>query len=309
MKSLIRIGTRGSQLARYQAEVVKTRLEKNFPLLKVKTVIVKTSGDMIRRGEPRAFDTKRIYTREIEEALLKGDIDVAVHSAKDMSVVLPEKLKIGAVLEREDPRDCLISKEHKKLSELPLGSRVGTSAIRRKLQLLRLSPEVVVEEIHGNVDSRIRKMQEDQVDALVLAYAGMKRLGLENFVTEIFDQERFYPSPGQGAIVAQSREQDPEIDEVLVSMNHKESALRLFAERSFLLRLEGGCQLPCGIRTSIESGFLKLSGALFSLDGDKWVEASHEGSLQDATNLGRELADIILTNGGQEILDCIRHQR
>ena len=307
MKSLFRIGTRGSQLALYQAELVKTFVEKDFPLITVEIVKIKTSGDMIRRGGSAPFDTKRVYTREIEEALLAGEVDAAVHSAKDMSAVLPEGLKIGAVLEREDARDCLISKDKKILSELPLGARIGTSALRRKMQLLRWNPELVIEEIHGNVDSRIRKIEEGQYDALVLAYAGVKRLGLVNYVAEIFPEETFYPAPGQGIIAVQSRIGDSETDEILGPIHHMPSTRQLECERAFLKRLEGGCQLPCGISTKIDGSRLKASGGLFALETRDWAEDRFEGGVDHPAEVGQELANKILQNGGREILEKIRN--
>ncbi len=306
MKSLIRIGTRGSQLALYQAEIVKTRIENDFPLVTTELVKIKTGGDMVRRGANTPFETKRIYTREIEEALLAGGIDLAVHSAKDLAVVMPEDLKIGAVIERDDARDCLVSKEKKKLSELPLGARIGTSALRRKMQLLRWNPELIVEEIHGNVDTRIRKIEEGEYDAIVLAHAGIKRLGLANYVAEIFPEDHFYPAPGQGAIAVQSRAGDKEMEEILKPLHHVPSGRRLACERAFLKRLEGGCQLPCGITTTVDHEILRTAGGLFGLEGHAWVEQSLEGPADHPDDVGETLADLILKNGGQEILDKIK---
>jgi hydroxymethylbilane synthase len=306
MKNTIKIGTRGSQLALYQAELVKTRIKNDFPLINIEIVKIKTSGDMIRRGGPSPFDTKRIYTREIEESLLRCDVDLAVHSAKDMSVVHPVGLKIGAALEREDARDCLVSKDHKKISQLPLGARIGTSSLRRKMQLLRWNSNLIIEEIHGNVDSRIRKIEEGEFDAIVLAYAGIKRLGLVNYVSEIFPEEKFYPAPGQGIIAVQSRLGDSEIEEVLEPVHHKPSGIRLDCERAFLHRLEGGCQLPCGITTAVENGKLIASGALFETNAHNWVEQKFEGPANQAVDVGIALANKVLENGGQEILEKIR---
>lgn len=304
MKSEFRIGTRGSKLAFYQAELVKAKLEQNFHLLKFTLVRIKTSGDMIRRSSPHPFLTKRVYTQEIEEALERKEIDLAVHSAKDLAVNLPAGLTIGAVLEREDPRDCLISREGKKLSELPLGARVGTSSIRRRLQLLRFHPELVVEEIRGNVDTRIRKLEEETVDALVLAYAGLKRLGLTNSVTEVFPDEKFYPAPCQGAIAVECRAGDSETEELLTPLNHPESAFCVVLERAFLRCLEGGCQLPCGVSTRIEADGKKLvaAGILFSLDGSQHVEARLEAVPEDADSVGLRLAEEILAKGGDKII-------
>ena len=308
MKSEFRIGTRGSKLALYQAELVKAKLQENFPLLRFTPVTIKTSGDMIRRLTADPFLTKRIYTQEIEEALERKEVDLAVHSAKDLAVSFPESLMIGAVLEREDPRDCLISREGKKLSELPLGARIGTSAIRRRLQILRLHPEVVVEEIRGNVDTRVRKLEEGTVDALVLAYAGIKRLGLVNLATEIFPEEKFYPAPCQGAIAVQCRADDEEIKKLLKPLNHEGSAFQVVSERAFLKRLEGGCQLPCGIATKVEKGKVTLAGILFSLDGTQAVEAKLETAAENPEACGIRLAEEILAKGGDKILVEMRHE-
>lgn len=307
MKSTLRIGTRGSALAFYQAELVKTKIGRDFPMIQIECVKIKTSGDMIRRGGSSPLETKRIYTREIEEALLAGEVDLAVHSAKDLAAVLPENLKIGAVLEREDPRDCLINREGKKLSELSLGARIGTSSLRRKMQLLRHSPELVIEEVHGNVDTRIRKVEEGYFDAIVLAYAGVKRLGLVNCVSEVFAEDQFYPAPGQGAIVVESRAEDKDMDEVLKPLHHKDSTIRLECERAFLKRLEGGCQLPCGISTALEDGKLKAKGILLDLEGSGWAEGQIDGDAEFPAAAGNSLAELILKNGGHEILEKIRH--
>jgi len=294
-------------LALYQTELVKTRLEEDFPLVEIEIVKIKTGGDMIRRAGHHPFETKRIYTHEIEDALLAGDIDLAVHSAKDMAAVLPEGLEIGGVLAREDSRDCLLSNDKKPFSALPLGARIGTSSLRRKMQLLRWNPELIVEDVHGNVDTRIHKMQEGEFDALVLAHAGIIRLGFTNYVTEIFSEEQFYPAPGQGIIAIESRTGDPDTKELLAPISHAVTMRRLECERAFLKRLEGGCQLPCGIRTHVEDGRLKTSGAIFAVEGHEMAESRHEGEIDHAAILGNELAQKVLDNGGREILTKIRH--
>jgi len=310
MKSEFLIGTRGSKLALYQAELVKAKLEQSFPLFKFTLVKIKTSGDMIRRSAADPFTTKRVYTKEIEEAIDTREIDLGVHSAKDLAAELPAGLMIGAVLEREDPRDCLISKEGKKLSELPLGARIGTSAVRRRVQLLWLNPELVVDEIHGNVDTRIAKLEEGVVDALVLAHAGVKRLGLTRSVTDVFPEEKFYPAPGQGAIVVEVRAGDKEARDLVSSLNHRESAFRVALERAFLKKLEGGCQLPCGITTRLdgEDRRVTAAGVLFSLDGTQRVEARIVAPLGNAESAGIWLAEEILGKGGNEILHRMRRK-
>ena len=309
MKYEFLIGTRGSKLALYQAELVKAKLGENFPLLRFTLVRIKTSGDMIRRSTPNRFSTKRVYTKEIEDALLRKEIDLGIHSAKDLAIEIPEGLKIGSILEREDPRDCLISREGKKLSTLPLGARVGTSSIRRKLQLLGLHSELVIEEIRGNVDTRIQKLEEGEVDALVLAYAGVKRLGLTNSVTEIFSEEKFYPAPCQGAILVETRSGDPEVSELVKPLNHAQSAFRVTCERAFLKRLEGGCQLPCGVSTRLEGEEKKFvaRGILFSLDGSQSAEAKLEAVPENPEAIGVRLAEEILARGGDKIIRQMRH--
>ncbi|MSR77722.1 MAG: hydroxymethylbilane synthase [Candidatus Omnitrophica bacterium] len=309
MKQHIKIGTRGSQLALYQAEFVKDLILKQFPMLDISTVVIKTSGDMIRRGSFDPFQTKRIFTREIEDALLQNEVDLAVHSAKDMAVDLPEGLEISSVTEREDARDCLISKEKAQISELPLGARIGTSSIRRKLQLLRWNSELNIEDVRGNVDTRIRKIEEGLYDAIVLAHAGVKRLGLGHTVSEIFPAETFYPSPCQGIIALESRKGDPELKEILQTLNHRESFIQLECERAFLKRLEGGCQLPCGITTRIQDGKIKLAGALFAIEERAWVEGIWEASVDHPKEAGIQLAEIILNQGGAEILQKIREAK
>ena len=308
MKTEFRIGTRGSKLALYQSELVKAKLEKNFPLMRFTVTAIKTSGDMIRRSMVDPFATKRVYTKEIEEALVSREIDLAVHSAKDLAVELPGGLKLGAALEREDSRDCLVAREGKKLSELPLGARIGTSSIRRRLQLLRMNLELIVEDIRGNVDSRLRKVEEGQTDGIVLAYAGLQRLGLTSPVTEIFPEDKFYPAPCQGIIAVESREKDPETDELLGSLNHPPTAFRAACERAFLRRLEGGCQLPCGITTRFEEGGKKFraAGVLFSLDGTQRVEDKMEFLPENPEAIGTRLAKALLEKGGAQIVGEMR---
>jgi len=202
---------------------------------------------------------------------------------------------------------CLKIKDKRKLSELPIGARIGTSSIRRKRQLLKWNPDLLIEDVRGNVDTRIRKIEEGNYDALVLAYAGMKRLGLEHYVSEILPERNFYPAPGQGTILVQSRSGDAETDEILKPLDHYESAVKLACERAFLRRLEGGCQLPCGIFTQLEGLVIRAYGALYSIEESVAAEASIEGSAVDAEKTGGDLASMILKEGGQQILNQIRH--
>lgn len=306
MKSSVKIGTRGSALAVYQAELTKGKLSALFPMVSVEVVKIKTSGDMIRREGMHPFENKRIFTKEIEDALLAGEVDVAVHSAKDLSVDMPAGLALGACLEREDSRDCLVSRDHLKLYELPIGARVGTGSLRRKKQLLKLNPRLIVEEIHGNVDTRIRKLKEGNVDALCLAHAGLIRLGYHEVVADIFSQESFLPAAGQGIIVAQIRQNDEGTRHLVQAIHHQPTALELAIERDFLKTLEGGCQLPCGISTIITPTMIKLQGALFDVESTDEASAILECPASDWRTAGHRLAEKMLKAGGQKILNEIR---
>lgn len=302
----IRIGTRGSKLALYQAELVQAHLRKNAGLADIEIIIIKTSGDMIRQKNPVPLETKRMFTKEIEDALLSNEVDIAVHSAKDLAAKMPDGLAIGAVLEREDPRDCFIHRDGKKLAELPDGAIVGTSALRRQTQLLRLYPGLKVENIRGNIDTRIKKVLSREYEGILLAYAGVKRLGLQDHVSEVLDEKMFYPAPGQGVIVVQCREKDKAVLDLLKSIHHDESGKALTAERVFLTELEGGCQLPCGMRTRINGPRMEVAGVLLSPYESQWVEADFVGASQKPDEAGLELARRILESGGRVILDEIK---
>lgn len=306
MRDHIRLGTRGSQLAIYQTNLVKKLIERSFPSIRIETVPITTSGDESSRRNVNPYGTKRVFTKEIEEALLSSQIDIAVHSAKDMAAVLPEGLKISAVLAREDTRDCLLSESGKKLEELSKGARLGTSSLRRKRQALRWNPGLETLDIRGNVETRIHKMLSGKYDAIILAYAGLKRVHLTEKVVEVLPAEKFYPSPGQGTIIAETREDDKDMEEILKAVHDEKSALFLSCERSFLKRLEGGCQLPCGIWTREENGTLKAGASLFDLDEAVWIEKSGQGRLEEAETLGEGLAQQILDSGGKRIIEKIR---
>lgn len=308
MKKQFKIGTRGSPLALYQAELVKSYLAAELPLLTIEIVKIRTSGDMTRRSIPRPLETKRVFTKEIEDALLAGEVDMAVHSAKDLAADMPKGLKIGGVLAREDARDCLVARDGQTLKTLPLGARIGTASLRRKKQLLKMNPELLIEEVHGNVETRLRKLEEGHFDALILAYAGLKRLGLAAHASEILNPPQMYPAPGQGVIVVQTRESDPETAAILGPIHHVVTGQVLVCERAFLRRLEGGCQLPCGITSKVEGQEIRLAGILLSLEDAAWVEAEHQGNLNRAEQTGRELAEILLAKGGDKILEQMKRQ-
>lgn len=306
-KKLLRIGTRGSQLALYQAELTKRLIGGEFPDCRVELVLIKTRGDLFQdKIKIQGTETKRIFTREIEDALTEGKIDLAVHSAKDMAAVLPDGLVFGAVLEREDIRDALISAKYKTLGDMPFGAKVGTSSMRRRAQILKQYPHLKVEDLRGNVDTRLRKAREGLYDGIILAYAGLKRLGLDKHISSILKESEFYPSPGQGAIVVEVREKDSAVKKMVETLNHPRTEKRLVCERAFLRTLEGGCQLPCGIYTRIEKDQLLAFGALFDPENGQAVYGEKKGTIASAEKLGTDVAHGILQNGGQEILEKIR---
>ncbi len=307
MKSLIKIGTRSSKLALYQAEVVRTKLKSLFPLLEFEFVKIHTKGDMIRH---QAIGTMGpgIFTHEIEVALLEKKIDIAVHSAKDLATELPEGLVLGAVLTREDPRDCLVAREGQTLDKLARGARIGTSSLRRRAQLRKLRHDLEIIEMRGNVDTRLKKIEQGEYDGMVIAYAGLKRLGLTNFVTQIFEEEIFLPQAGQGALAVEIRKDALEIEELLRPINHEPTLKRVSAERSFLKRLEGGCQIPVGVASKIEADTLTLKGAIFSLEGDQEVSNTASGLASGSERIGTDLAEKLLQAGGAEILKAVRQE-
>ena len=304
MKSLIRIGTRGSKLALYQAELVRSKLKESFRLFQFEFVKIHTKGDMVRHAKLGALGPG-IFTHEIENALLENEIDLAVHSAKDLATDLPEGLEIGAISDREDPRDCLVARGGKTLNQLQSGARIGTSSLRRRAQLKRMRSDLEIVEMRGNVDTRLRKIDEGSFDGMVVACAGLNRLGLSNFVTQIFDEEAFLPQAGQGALAIEMRKGDQEIKELVQTINHGPSYQRILAERSFLRRLQGGCQIPVGIASKIEDGILTLKGAIFSIDGEEEIVDTFAGPVSEAEKAGTLLAEKLLESGGEEILEAI----
>nr|WP_217255544.1 hydroxymethylbilane synthase [Thermocrinis albus] len=297
----IRIGTRRSQLALWQANYVKRKLEDMGHT--VELVPITTTGDKITDAPLAKIGGKGLFVKEIEEALLRGDIDVAVHSLKDVPTKLPDGLTLGAITERELPYDVLISRDGQRLENLPTGAVVGTSSLRRKVQIKRMRRDLVIKDLRGNVDTRIRKLDEGQYDAIVLAYAGIRRMGWENRIVQIL--EDFIPAVGQGSMAVEIREDDEKIREVISLLDHRESRIRVEAERAFLEVMEGGCQVPMGAIAWLDGSRLFMKGFLSDLEGENFVEAYVEGNVEKAQLLGRELAEKILSQGGRSILESI----
>ena len=299
------IGTRGSKLALRQSLMVKEALENLWEGLEVELSIIKTTGDKITDVPLAKVGGKGLFVKEIEDALLAGSVDLAVHSMKDVPAELPSGLIIGAIPKREDPRDVLVSVSYRSLMDLPQGAMVGTSSLRRTVQIRMLRPDLKVETLRGNLDTRLRKVKEGLFDAVILAAAGIHRMGWHEVITEYLDPQEFLPAVGQGALGIEIREDDREIAELVSKIHDKTTAFSVTAERSFLRELEGGCQVPIGCHCFVENGTVRLIGMIASLDGATVVRDEIKGRLDEAEMLGRKLAQELRRKGGEEILKSI----
>jgi len=303
MKQALKIGTRGSPLALAQAAEVKEALEKAHPGLTCELVILKVSGDDFTAWKKEEkVPVKGLFVKEIEEALLEGRIELAVHSVKDLPAELPAGLKVAAVLPRKDPRDALVTRDGKKLNDLPADGRVGVSSLRRSAQLKRLRRDLEYLPIRGNVDTRLRKLDGGEYDALVLAACGLVRLGLENRITEILNPEKMVPAPGQGALGLEIREDNREVAEVLRAVNDPDSQVEIEAERALMKALGGGCSVPVGGLARVQGESLTVTGIVLSPDGMKAVRKEVNGPKQSAQRLGAELASHLRAVGADRLL-------
>ncbi|GET21950.1 hydroxymethylbilane synthase [Prolixibacter denitrificans] len=302
----VRIGTRGSQLALYQANAVKEALESTYPDLPVEIKIIHTKGDKILDVALSKIGDKGLFTKEIEMAMVAGEVDLAVHSLKDLPTTLPEGLKLAAVLERAEYRDALVSREGKKLDELTTEDILATSSLRRRASLLRHNPDFQINDIRGNVNTRLRKMEEGYCDVMIMAAAGLQRIGLDDYITEILEPDQLMPPPSQGIIAIETKEGDTYINELMAGINHEETWLAGTAERAFLRTLEGGCQVPIGCYTRRENGQMTITGFVSSVDGTEYLEDSLTGNEKDGEHLGIQLATTLLERGGKTILQNIR---
>lgn len=298
----LRIGTRGSALALWQAEWVKSQLLGGQQELIVELVVIKTTGDKILDVPLAMVGGKGLFVKEIEEALLDGRADLAVHSVKDMPAELPEGLHLAAMPPREDPRDALISKNGAGLDKLPHGARVGTSSLRRAAQLLHLRPDLRIETLRGNVDTRLRKLESEGLDAIVLAAAGLKRMELSQVISEYLEPERILPAVGQGALGIETRIGDVSTNEIVASLIHQQTVTTVRAERAFLKRLEGGCQVPIGGYATMEGETLILTGMVADLQGVRLIRKEMRGDARQPEVVGESLAEVVLESGGREIL-------
>lgn len=299
---VIRLGSRGSKLALWQAEFIQFEIERRTGR-KVEITRIKTTGDMILDVPLAKVGGKGLFVKEIEEALLSGGIDLAVHSMKDVPTDLPDRLAIVAITRREDPRDAFLSVKYRKFEELPQGAKLGTSSLRRQTQLLGLRPDLSVETLRGNLDTRIRKMEEGRYDAIILAAAGLRRLGWEAKITEYIPEDMSLPAIGQGALGIEIRADDPDTREAVSFLNDRDTAFAVRAERGFLKRLEGGCQVPIASYGRTEGDGIFLKGMVGRPDGSEIIRGSARGSTSDPEALGVGLAEQLLARGAKEILD------
>ncbi len=302
MQKLVRIGTRKSMLALTQSNWIKSRIESQYPGITVELVKIVTKGDKIVDVPLAKVGGKGLFVKEIEEALLRNEVDIAVHSMKDVPAELPEELHIGIVTKREDPRDAFISKNYATVMDLPRGARVGTSSLRRKAQLAALRPDLVIEDLRGNLDTRLKKLDDGVYDAIILAAAGLNRMGWSDRVSSYFDREQMLPAVAQGAVGIELRKGDTELLDGLRFMDDYETTVAVAAERAFLARLEGGCQVPIGGFGYLTAGRLIFTGLVASVDGKEVIRQSGEAAPAEAAALGVRVAEELLAGGGGAIL-------
>ena len=302
MIKTIRIGSRGSQLALWQAGWVQTQINQNQPECTTQLIIIKTTSDKITDVPLAKVGGKGLFVKEIEEALLDGRIDIAVHSMKDMPSEIPHGLCIGAVPQRENPLDALVSEQYASIDALPQGARLGTSSLRRTAQLLHYRPDLNIVPLRGNLDTRLKKLAETNLDAIVLASAGLKRLGMADRITTTIEPEIMLPAVGQGALCIESRINDKEIGPIVAGLDHAGSHIAVLAERAFSQRLEGGCQVPIAAHATIDANRLQVTGMVAELDGRLVLKDAVEGSYDEAAALGLNLAEKLLSQGAGPIL-------
>lgn len=302
----LNLGTRGSRLALWQSQRVAEELKKALPALEIEIKTIKTQGDKILDVALSKIGDKGLFTKEIENELLAGHIDLAVHSMKDLPGEMDPALAIGAVLRREDPRDVLLSHKGYRFDQLPGGAVLGTSSLRRMAQIKARRPDIEIVALRGNVETRIRKMQEQDLDGIILAWAGVSRLGLTEMVTDFLPEDLVLPAVGQGAIAVQIRADDHNTAEALGLINDKAAYSEVCAERSFLRTLQGGCQVPIGARAVVHDSQIYIRGLICSLDGSRLYRMEINGPAERGKELAVTLAEGLLAQGAGSILAEIR---
>ena len=312
MITKLRIGTRGSELALWQTNHIKTLLEHSFPEISISIEIIKTTGDKILDTPLAKIGDKGLFTKELEHALLQRRIDLAVHSLKDVPTFIPSGLTLAAILERDDVHDVFIA--HSKNSEthfasLPLHAAVATGSLRRKSQLLGARPDLNIIDLRGNLNTRMKKLDESQWNGMILAKAGVTRLGWSSRISDILPFDLMLPAVGQGALAVETRSDDDPVIGIIGTLQHQPTAYAVTAERALLRELEGGCQIPIGALGTIIGETLRLDAVVGSLDGKKIIRASKTGTITGTERTGIELAKELLKQGARDILEEIRHSK
>lgn len=306
MRKKIVIGTRSSKLALWQAEYIADCLRKQYEGIEVELEHIMTRGDKIIDVPLAKIGGKGLFTKELEVAMIENRIDLAVHSLKDMPTVLPEGLALTTITKRLDCGDALVSPKYQTLENLPKGAKVGTSSLRRKAQLLNIRPDLDIHNLRGNVNTRLRKLEEENFDAIVLAVAGLKRLGFGDKITQIIPRKYCLPAVGQGALAIETRADDEEIKNMLSFLYDDKTADATIAERAFLAQVEGGCQVPVGVYGEVnEDNTLTVEAVIGSLDGKTIIRDKVTGKRENASELGETLAKKILASGGLEIMQSL----
>lgn len=306
-KKLVKVGTRDSVLAMWQTQFVVDCLKKATDEYEFEIISLKTKGDKILDVSLAKIGDKGLFTKELEVGLLEGEVDMAVHSMKDMPTVLPEGLQISSILKRHNPADVLISEKYHSFAELPQGAKIGTSSLRRKSQILHARPDLDIHDVRGNLQTRMRKMKEQNFDGIILAAAGVERLEWNDKISEQLSYDVCLPAVSQGAIGVETRANDPEIIALVQMINDKQTEICVAAERALLKALEGGCQIPIAAFAELdEKDHMRLRGLVGSLDGKTVIRSEIEGPASDAVPMGEKLAQTLSDKGGKAILDQIR---
>jgi len=305
MRTVLRIGTRASLLAVTQSTWVKNQIETAHPQTRVELVKITTKGDRILDVPLAKVGGKGLFVKEIEDALLAGEVDLAVHSMKDVPTELPDGLHIGIIPLRETAQDAFVSVKYASLAALPQGATIGTSSLRRKSQLAALRPDLIITDLRGNIDTRLRKLDEGIFDAIILAGAGLNRLGQGERITALLTPEQMLPPISQGALGIELRREDTELLAGLQFLHHPQTAVAVAAERAFLLRLEGGCQVPIGAHATLSGSTVTLTGLIASIDGHQLIKDTTSGPVEQTDRLGTTLAETLLARGGKALLDAV----
>jgi len=301
----IRIGTRGSKLALTQTNFVAEKLKKAMPDADIEICIIKTSGDIMQDVSLLTIGGQGVFVKELEEALLSDKINLAVHSMKDVPGDVPEGLTFAAILKREDIRDVLVSRNNIKLEFMPKGAKIGTGSQRRGAQIKAMMPDVNIVPLRGNIDTRLKKIETENLTGVILAAAGMKRMGLAERITQFLPVETMLPAVGQGALGLQIRSNDVELAKACVSLNDMTTAAEVAAERAFLRALGGGCRLPIAALGKLDGQMLTLEGMVAAPNGSTMIREKINGTMKDAEEIGKKLAEIILDKGGKRLMDLM----